>query len=128
MLKLEEKDPEFFKFLKENDEELLEFDESDDEDDDDEHNDDVLVTDDETGTDESKKVRIFIFIAGFIQSGKVRGKGSFLLWSGKVREACSGQGQNSIFILQVREIFHFSPSKKYVQHFNNQVRTCDNKL
>ena len=52
-------------------------------------------------------------------SEKVRGKGSFLLWSGKVREACSGQGQDSIFILQVREIFHFSPSKKYVQHFNN---------
>jgi len=39
--------------------------------------------------------------------------------SGKVREACSGQGQNNIFILQVREIFHFSPSRKYVQHFNN---------
>ena len=32
LLKLEEKDPEFFKFLKENDEELLEFDESDDDD------------------------------------------------------------------------------------------------
>ena len=39
--------------------------------------------------------------------------------SGTVREVCSGQGQNSIFILQVREIFHFSPSKKYLQHFNN---------
>ena len=38
-----------------------------------------------------------------------QGKGSLLLWSGKVREACNGQGQNSIFILQVREIFHFSP-------------------
>ena len=62
MLKLEEKDPEFFKFLKENDEELLEFDESDgeDDDDDDENNDDLLVTDDEAGTDEGKKVRIFI--------------------------------------------------------------------
>ena len=63
---------------------------------------------------------------GQVKSG---GKGSFLLWSGKVREsqgksgkvreACSGQGQNSMFILQVREIFHFSPSRKYVQHFNN---------
>jgi len=57
LLKLEEKDPEFFKFLKENDEELLEFDESDGEDgdDDDENNDDLLVTDDEAGTDEGKK-------------------------------------------------------------------------
>ena len=65
-------------------------------------------------SEEMKKER-----TGFIRSGKVKGKGSFLLWSGKVREACSGQGQNSIFILQVREIFHFSPSRKYVQHFNN---------
>ena len=63
---------------------------------------------------------------GFIQSGKVRGKRIFFALvresqgkSGKVREACSGQGQNRIFILQVREIFHFSPSRKYVQHFNN---------
>ena len=48
--------------------------------------------------------------------------------SGKFREACSGQGQNSIFILQVREIFYFSPSRKYVQHFNNYVRKCDSKL
>ena len=67
LLKLEEKDPEFFKFLKENDEELLEFDESDDEDDDDENNDiddddddDVHVAHDEARTGEGKKVRICI--------------------------------------------------------------------
>ena len=66
-----------------------------------------------------QKTWIALPLTGFIRSGKVRGKGSFLLWSGKVREACNGQGQNSIFILQVREIFHFSPPKKYVQHFNN---------
>ena len=60
---------------------------------------------------------------GFIRSGKVRGKRVFFAL---VRESqgTSGKlavvrGQNSIFILQVREIFHFSPSKKYVQHFNN---------
>ena len=60
--------------------------------------------------------------AGFIRSGKVRGERVFCFGQGKsgnVREACSGQGQNSVFILRVREIFHFSPSKKYAQHFNN---------
>jgi len=63
---------------------------------------------------------------GFIRSGKIREsqgeKGLFCFGqgtSGKVSEAWSGQGQNIIFILHVREIFHFSPSKKYVQHFNN---------
>ena len=54
-------------------------------------------------------------LQGLYSQGKSGGKGSFLLWSGKVREACSGQGQNRIFILQVREIIQFSPSKKYVQ-------------
>ena len=37
---------------------------------------------------EECKVQIF---AGFIRSGKVRGKRVFLLCSGKVREACSGR-------------------------------------
>ena len=43
LLKLEEKDPEFFKFLKENDEELLKFDESDDDSD---------ATDNDDGADD----------------------------------------------------------------------------
>ena len=32
-------------------------------------------------------------MAGFVRSGKVRGKVSFSLRSGKVRETCNGQGK-----------------------------------
>ena len=49
---LEEKDPEFFKFLKEHDEELLEFDESDDEEDNANSNDGEDDDEDDSGNED----------------------------------------------------------------------------
>ena len=49
----------------------------------------------------------FQIFAGFIRSGKVGERGSYSLRSEKIREACSVQGEDSIFILKVRQKISF---------------------